>query len=311
MKCRNGGYTAGLALVVAGLTILLFVGGPGGHWPRSLRHLWDLGHIGLFGAAALLALRTGLERRPLPSQAGFVLGGALVLGAVTEWLQRGSDRNASLGDLQRDVIGAALVLAFASPAVGRLPRLQRGALRAAVLLALGWQVAPALLATVDELTARHDFPVLAGFERPFEVDRWEGEAEFRVVDTPVRGGHRSLRVDLGTSTYSGVSLAEFPGDWTGHRVLEFSVFNPDADALELVCKVNDREHQRRGYAYQDRFNRSLTVGPGWNDFSIPLEEIRTAPVEREMDLARIATFQLFAVRLPRPRSFYLDQVQLR
>jgi hypothetical protein len=298
-------------MVVAGLTILLFAGGPEGHWPRSLSHFWDLGHMGLFGAATLLALRAGLARWPLTRQAGVVLGGSLILGAVSEWLQRGSNRTASLGDLQRDLIGASLVLVFVSPAVARLPRRQRGAILAVVLLAFGWQVAPALLATVDEFTARRDFPVLAGFERPFEVDRWQGQAKFRIVDTPVRGGHRSLRVDLDTNTYSWVSLADFPRDWTAYRLLEFSVFNPDTEALELVCKVNDREHQRRGYPTADRFNRRLTAAPGWNDFSIHLEEIRKAPVGREMDLAQISTFQLFTVRLPRPRSFYLDQVELR
>ena len=115
----------------------------------------------------------------------------------------------------------------------------------------------------------------------------------------------------GTTTDSGVSLAEFPGDWTGHQALEFSVFSPATDPLELVCEVNDREHRRRGYQYQDRFNRRLTVAPGWNDFTIPLEEIRTAPQAREMDLSQVATFQLFAVRLPQPRTIYLDQVMLR
>ncbi len=311
MNSRSGASTIAVALAVTGLTTLLFVGGPGGDWPRSLRHLWDLGHVGLFGLATLLALRGGLAGWSLPRQTGAILGGALFLGAATEWLQRGSDRSASMGDLQRDLIGAALVLAFVSPAVARLPRWRRGAARAAVLLALGWQVAPMLRATADELASRHDFPVLAGFERPFEVERWRGSAKFQVAAAPARSGRHSLRVDLGTSTYSGVTLAEFPGDWTGHRELVFSVFNPDTDPLELVCKVNDREHRQRGHRSEDRFNRRLTVAPGWNDFTISLEEIRAAPLEREMDLTQVATLQLFAVRLPKPRTIYLDQVMLR
>ena len=311
MISSRGIHNAVLALAVAVLTLLLFMGGPGGDWPRSLRHLWDLGHVLLFGLAALAALRWGAARWPLPLQVGAILGGALVLGAATEWLQRGTNRSASLGDLQRDVIGAALALAFASPVVADLPRWRRTAVRAAVLLTLAWQLAPVLRATVDELAARRDFPVLAGLERPFELERWRGSATFRIVETPVRAGRRSLRVDLGTDTYSGVSLAEFPGDWARQRSLAFSVFNPDPDPLELVCKVNDREHRRRGYPYRDRFNRRLTVSPGWNDFEIPLEEIRAAPEDREMDLTRVVTLQWFAVRLPAPRAIYLDQVELR
>jgi len=302
--------TAALVLAVAALTTLLFVGGPAGDWPRSLRHGWDLGHVGLFALAALLALRGGLERWPLPKQAAALLSGTLALGIATEWLQRGSSRSASLGDLGRDLLGAVLALAFASPAVGALPRWRRNLVRAAVLAALAWQVAPVLCAAADEFAAWRDFPLLAGFEEPFEVERWSGSAAFGRTTAPQRDGERALRVEFGTGTYSGVTLAHFPGNWSGYQALTFQVFNPEPESLELHCKVHDREHRRRGRSFADRFNRKLTVAPGWNDFRLPLEEIRAAPRDRAMDLSQVVVLQFFTVRLPRPRTLYLDAVRL-
>jgi hypothetical protein len=79
----------------------------------------------------------------------------------------------------------------------------------------------------------------------------------------------------------------------------------------LVCKVADREHRERGHRYLDRFNRPLQVSPGWNRFSIPLEEIQAAPKGREMDLSEVVTLQWFAVGLQAPRMIYLDRVELR
>ncbi len=309
---RNRGRTALLAAATAVLTVLLFVGSPGRQWPRSALHLWDLGHVALFACAGALVVRSRrVARWGLAAQAGLVLAGTAVLGAATELLQARFQRSPELGDFGRDLLGAALALAFVSPAVARLPGTARRALRIGVLAWLAVQMAPATAALLDEHLAKHQFPVLADFETPLETDRWAGNAAFTVTkDHPRRGG-RSLEVQLGTEEYSGVQLVRFPGDWRGYRTLSFSLFNPDGEPLALVVKVYDREHRARGYPYPDRFNRRVTVQPGWNDVEIPLAEIRTAPAGREMDLALVANLSWFAVRLPAPRTFYLDAVELR
>ncbi len=302
--------TVAYSVVTVVLTALLFVGGPDVDWPRSLQHAWDLGHVVLFWVAGLLALRSPLRRLPLACQMAALLLGAALLGGATEWLQSEANRSASWDDLQRDVVGAALAFAFASPEARKLVGWRRLAIRGAVLATLAWQVAPVVWTAVDEARARIEFPTLGDFENRFEEDRWAGESTFRITDELARSGVRSLRVDLDTTTYSGVALRHFPGDWTGYSTLVFSVFNPSTNSLDLVCKVNDRKHRRLGYEYRDRFNKVLAVLPGWNDYSISMEAIRTAPQTREMDLSEIATLQLFAVRLPTPRTIYLDRIAL-
>ncbi|MBE0618206.1 MAG: hypothetical protein IH608_09815 [Proteobacteria bacterium] len=117
--------TAVLALATAGLTCLLFLGGLGESAPRSLHHLWDLGHVALFYCATLLALRIwpGLSELPSGRRWGSILAAAGALGALSEVLQSGFGRTPDLGDLWRDLLGSAAALALSSPrSAGRSSR---------------------------------------------------------------------------------------------------------------------------------------------------------------------------------------------
>ncbi len=304
--------TALLVAATAVLTALLFAGAPRRLWGRSALHLWDLGHVALFFCAGALVVRSRpLIRWNFSSQAGTVLASAAALGVLTELVQSRFQRTPDVGDFGRDMLGAALALAFVSPAAGRLPRAARRVLRLGVFAWLAVQMVPATAALLDEHLAKHQFPVLADFETPLEADRWTGNAGFSVTGDHPRKGRRALRVRLGTEQYSGVQLVHFPGDWRGYRELAFSAFNPAPEPLVLVCKVFDETHRQRGSPLSDRFNRQITLEPGWNDVEIPLDEIRAAPADRVLDLARVANLSWFSIRLPEPRTFYLDAVELR
>jgi hypothetical protein len=94
------------------------------------------------------------------------------------------------------------------------------------------------------------------------------------------------------------------------RSVLIGIFNPDAEPIRLVCKINDHLHDVSGYRYSDRFNRSIDVGSGWQRVRIALDDVRQSPRKREMDLGRITEFNLFAVSLPHPRTIYLDRLTL-
>jgi hypothetical protein len=63
--------------------------------------------------------------------------------------------------------------------------------------------------------------------------------------------------------------------------------------------------------YDDRFNRLFVITTGWNDLEIPMSEIASAPRGRTMDLTRIEGLSFFTVDLERPRTIFIDQVELR
>ncbi|MCL2340263.1 MAG: succinyl-CoA synthetase subunit beta, partial [Proteobacteria bacterium] len=75
-------------------------------------------------------------------------------------------------------------------------------------------------------------------------------------------------------------------------------------------RIHDNQHRKHDMEYQDRFNQTFTLAPGWNDLSISLDKVKTAPRGRTMDMEHIEGFGLFVVRLPQPQALYLDHIYL-
>ena len=70
-----------------------------------------------------------------------------------------------------------------------------------------------------------------------------------------------LEIHFLTDKYSWISLNHFPQNWRGYSNFAFDAYNPESTPLEVVCRINNRRHDREGHRYRDRFNRSLTLSP--------------------------------------------------
>jgi hypothetical protein len=162
----------------------------------------------------------------------------------------------------------------------------------------------------DETIARYQFPTLSDFETPLETTRWDGDARFSASRSFARHGKASLRVEMGTAQYSGVSLVYFPVDWRGYRFLNMDVLNPSTEEIVVTFRIHDRLHEAGEQRYEDRFNRTFRLPPGWSNIRVDLGELARAPAGREMDLGRIRAVGLFATKLQRSRTIYLDSVRL-
>jgi hypothetical protein len=302
-----------LILLAPVLLVLSLVGGPGAYAPRSIKHVWDLGHVIAFLLWAWLPaqLSPTWRRQPVGLQVAVIMGFTLVAGVGIEWLQGGLQRSGDWQDLARDGLGAALALGFLPPYRSRWPafcrRTGRSALAALGLLAL----LPLTLALTDEILARRQLPLLAGFETPLEMGRWSGSAA-RTRDRQVHcRGRWSLRLELRPGRYSGVSLSHAPGDWERYASLQMALFNPHDEVLEVTVRIHDRQHRNTSpQLYHDRFNRRFRLLPGWNRIEIFLAEVAAAPRDRSLDLADIAALGIFASSLPQPRTVYLDDIRL-
>jgi hypothetical protein len=163
---------------------------------------------------------------------------------------------------------------------------------------------------IDEAIARHQFPILSDLETPFEIDRWSGSAALSVETIPLISRGRLLKLSLTTNKYSGAALDYFEGDWASLNRLEISLFNPGANSLKITCRIHDLQHADGNEEYEDRFNRSFLLLPGWNHIAIDLNEVKESPVNRRMDMHRIRGLGLFVTSLPTPRIIYLDNVRL-
>jgi hypothetical protein len=180
-------------------------------------------------------------------------------------------------------------------------------LSAAFLLA---SCLPLAVALCDEGIARAQFPLLSDFETPFEEDRWRRNTNSSVDRSVARHGKASMRVEMDTSTYSGVSFVYFPRNWTGYRFLHLDVLNPSSEEIKITCRIHDRRHEEGEQRFEDRFNKLFRLRQGWNDLRIDLAEVARAPVGRTMDLGEIRLMGLFASKLPMPRTIFVDHVRL-
>jgi hypothetical protein len=119
-----------------------------------------------------------------------------------------------------------------------------------------------------------------------------------------------LKLSLTTDKYSGVSLRYFDGNWAAASSLKIRLYNPDTNPLQVVCRIHDLQHSDGYEEYDDRYNRSFLLLPGWNQLEIDLNDVAQSPSGRRMDMTRIRGIGLFVVSLAAPRIIYLDDIRL-
>ncbi len=310
---RRGRHRIILLLLAVGFPFF-FIGGPGYHDARSFKAVWDLGHILFFSLASTVVYEMLFFRREgiQPFSLFFIVFLLVfIIGLLIEFLQAGgSGRNPSFYDVLRNQLGVLVgALYYYDWSSLRSVALRRGAwvIIISLMLSALWPLTRSLS---DERRALEQFPVLSDFETPFEVSRWRTERQLARVSAPVRHGKRSMRVQLSTSKYSGTGLFYFPGDWSGYRWLNFSVYNTQKRQLRLYARINDQDHGRHKRVFKDRFNTRFLLNPGWNTFCISLEKVRLAPENRQMNMREIVGFGIFVVQEPRPVVIYLDNIYL-
>lgn len=280
---------------------LFFIGGPQWVAPPLYRELWSHGHMVFF---ALLSLWLTSVVSMHSVRRWLLLSVAIVaVGGIIEGIQSQIGRTASWEDGLRNLIGAWFGLFWSLPARRKV---YVGRALASVLVL--WQLSGLIPHAVSHVYRIQQFPVLSNFESPRDLDIWRGNVER--VTNPVSEGRYSLAIHLGTQRFSGLGSYALQRDWRGYDELAFDLYNPGDEALPIVLRINDRQHEQAGPHYADRFNRGLVVQPGWNEYRINLEDVRGAPASRLMDIAEIQQVQLFVQSLEQPRTLYLDHMRL-
>ncbi len=298
------------ALMLAVGTFYLFYSGPDYSASRSIKQWWNLGHIGYFFILVFLLYRfPPLARLSLPMQWLVLLLFSLLLGTAIELLQYGTSRDPDLGDISRDMAGTLLGLAW-HPGLKAVAARVRMWIRVLAVWVLVLHLLPLAIALTDEYLARQQFPLLSGFETPFELDRWVGRSQRQVVK--LVDGRPAMQIDLPAGRYPGAKLEYFPADWRGLQSLNLELFNPQSSPLRITLRVHDWLHEQgpTRYATRDRFNRSYRLKPGWNKISVSLAQIEHAPRGRLMDLSNIRDITFFVGRLRQPKRLLLQRIYL-
>lgn len=298
-----------------GAVLLFLVQGPTIASSRLTHRIWNLGHSGLFGTLTALTFWVFRERlQPMNSWRvhASVVGSVALLGGGAEILQTLFNREASLDDAWRNIVGAFLATAFLCPAkpLARPTRIKLQFLAVTFFIVA---LLPLMRTAGDEYLRHRQYPVLSDFTTRFERDRWVatyGSRAWISDKLEKETGRKSLRVDLGSRLYSGVALSCPFGDFGPHEKLHLKIWNDSKVPVDLVCRVNDLEHHDHNNEWYDRFFEDFDLDPGWNEVAFSIDKIRKSPRDRDMNMAEIRVLILFRPRPSLPRTIYIDKVWL-
>jgi hypothetical protein len=279
------------------------------------REFQNAGHVPLFWLIALASLYIlrvylpAVRDRPLY---GYLLSVvvSLGIGVLSEYGQLLTDRDPSVYDVIRDLIG---IVAGLSVYAGVDPRMKplwsnlRPGLRSGmVILSCFLLVAslfPLVRLTIATIQRNEAFPVIIDFEAGWSKPFLQFQHASRISVTE----DQLSQLVLKPARYPGVSMVEPCPDWSAFESLAFVIHSSQPHSFQLVLRIHDKTHNQE---HADRFNRSLLVKHGENRFRIPLAEIKNAPANREMDMTRITGLTLFAVDTVRSVDFYIGSLRL-
>ena len=320
----SGLMVPGLALGLFGCIALLWLPVPS--HTILLKAFYDFCHFPLFGAVALILLHLA---RQLGEPRGWSVGshyglafiGVVVLGALTEGVQSlSSTRFAEWSDLLLDLVGAICVLGLYATydrnLTGRLAVWRQGPwkhlVHAGVVLLTLIALSPVLIWAYAYWDRAARFPSLCQFSSSWEMLFVQGkESELQIVPPPLGWGNPRIdtvgQVVFYPKRYPGIRIEEPYADWRGFSRFRVDVYSELPTVRSLVIRIDDAHHNNE---YEDRFNQAITILPGLNHIQIPLEDIRHAPVGRELDLSTIKAIRLFAISPPEEFSLYVDNIRL-
>lgn len=295
-----------LCLILLVMAPFFFIGGL--DWTASPfeRALWNSGHGFFFFCFALTVLLTD---RWQGRQAWLMISLMVaVVGLGIEVVQSRVGRIFDWHDVLLNLIGAWLALVFWPSARWR-PAPLWGVMVILVALLAGREALHLSRLGVEEWRLQTQQPLVFDQSRPENLRYWQGNIGW----TDEQEGHyaQPLRLDLThRRLYSGVSISRLPRDWRDYEQLQFRLYNPHPDDWPMTLRINDRAHDRGQQRFNDRYNVRLPLAPGWNEFTLALEEVKQAPANREMDLGHIQRLGLFATGLESPRYVLLDDLRL-
>ena len=292
---------AGVVLIV-GILLTMPIRYPG----RMLGAVCDFAHLPVFAVMVYIVTRLVGGTNPTWTLAATIAVTAAVFGLCAEVLQGSIGRSSTMGDAVSNVIGSIGGFVFATRSKWTRPALVFALLL--LIVAMVFVYLHPVGVVRDIVRQQSDFPMLASFEDDLELSRWTvRRGRFNRSQKFSSDGEWCIRWKLAPGQYPRCTLRWPPGDWSDCDSFEFDVWNESSEPIQLAVKIEDFTHNRR---QDDRFERITDLPTGKTTIRVNLDDVRTAPVDREMDMTLISRVQLFTIDLEQPRVLFLDRVRL-
>lgn len=297
---RPGGWPERLALV-AGLSFLALLLLPVSldNTGRTFHAWWDFGHVPAFTALSWASLTLSRKWWPDRMRLPWVWLGCLLAVPGVEFMQGFVGRSQDLSDLLYGGLGCVVGgLAFA----GGLPEhpARHVARALAVLLAVGATAWPVRL-WLEDRRIEQLFPVLSAFDSPLETTRWH------IVGCDVRPGNGWDVTIRNDTNCAALVLGDVPRDWTTAEGLGVDIFLHGEEPSDLTIIVDDTAFFPD---YNNRFQKTLPLKPGYNAVRIEGESLRRTNGGRPMNMSYIYGVGLYFNQQHAGRTVRLNKVFL-
>lgn len=305
-------------LIIGSFVLLVSVALPEGN--STLAAVQNFGHFILFAFLGwtTLPITNRILRENLPLAVCLTGVGLMLLGVGVELFQTGlANRSASVSDFVLDVAGiVAGFLAYALLRFLRQGRIYSGVACGGMLIFIAAFALKPLVPLIGFDLLRPGLPIVRSFDYPFANQKIEsvGGATFEIS----RGLSTQccvLRVTFSPARFSGVIFEENgfrAGKWSEFMSLNIKFFSSLPNTRQISLRIDDRLHNN---LYSDRYNGVLSISPGLNELSIPLQHIasmgRADHSGRRMDIDDITRVQIFASEVENPFTLDLLSVELR
>jgi hypothetical protein len=230
------------------------------------------------------------------------IGVTTLLGTLIEAVQFTIGRDAEIGDIITDLLGAIAgtglyVYISGRAAQDRLSRAARAAGLLCAVVAIGVIAAPVVTMAAAYVARNVRFPVLMDGDSLlgsyFMTPYWIETQREKLPRLPgaATGPRTGYKVRLGAEDDWGLGLAEALPDWRERNSLIIELLNPAAESLALRVRVYDKAH---GLIGRHGFITSATLKPrARTRWQIPLQEIRQAHDTQHINLAEVSGLVLY------------------
>lgn len=278
--------------------------------------VWDawqdaLHALGFAGFAFLLvrcaATTEGGDANHRRRRLVIALGVLLALAVVTEGAQYVTPRDSDLKDFGRDLVGISMGFGAALAWIVRSRRVRLIGATVAVTAGV-MSIAPATRVSIHTIERVRAHPVVHDFTHGWESDYYNvkgGHAkQVRVEDPEPR---QVLRVVLRSGRWPAVIFNDLPRGWSEDETLAIDIENPTDETVALAIRLDDRADL---LDYSDRFQRRVSIRPGWQTIRVPLAEVDPAVEGRTFRADRIRSITLFALDPEDPVTLHIDSIRL-
>ena len=187
-------------------------------------------------------------------------------------------------------------------------------IRGVVVLILIAALTPTGIWAYAFICRANSLPVICDFESKWENKFLSSDfANLEIVKFPMGvGGDTAnhagkIRFNAKPGVGSAFYIEEPYPDWTPYKYFLFDIYSEYVDSFNLMIRINDRIHNQDS---SDRFNRKLTIKPGLNNISIPLDAVQNAPKTRQMDMRNMDLIIIFPKSPAENLVVYLDNIRL-